>query len=110
MYRSILVPLDGSPFAEHALPLAREVARRTGVSLQILHVIPPFPVIDAGAPLLAALGHGLRPAPTAAQFQAQARAYLDGVLQRLGGTPPVPAAPVVLEGEVVTQGLSGKGE
>jgi hypothetical protein len=33
MYRSILVPLDGSPFGEHALPLAREVARRTGASL-----------------------------------------------------------------------------
>jgi nucleotide-binding universal stress UspA family protein len=96
MYRSILVPLDGSTFSEHALPLAREVARRTGASLQLLHVIPPFPVLDAGAPLLA-------DADLMAQFQAQARAYLAGVLQRLGSPAAVPAAPEVLEGEVVTQ-------
>ena len=29
MYRTILVPLDGSPFAEHALPLALSIARRS---------------------------------------------------------------------------------
>jgi nucleotide-binding universal stress UspA family protein len=28
MYRSILVPLDGSAFSEHALPLALSIARR----------------------------------------------------------------------------------
>ncbi len=30
MYRSICVPLDGSPVAEQALPLALELARRAG--------------------------------------------------------------------------------
>ncbi len=38
MYRSILVPLDGSPFGEHALPLAAGIARRAGARLQLLHV------------------------------------------------------------------------
>jgi nucleotide-binding universal stress UspA family protein len=96
MYRCILVPLDGSKLGEHALPLAREVARRTGASLKLLHVIPPFPVFDAGSPLLA-------DRDLMAQFQAHAQAYLDGVLQRLGGSASMPAAPVVLEGDVVTQ-------
>jgi hypothetical protein len=30
MYTSILVPLDGSSFGEHALPLALSVARQSG--------------------------------------------------------------------------------
>ena len=33
MYRSLLVPLDGSAFAEHALPLALGLARRSGATL-----------------------------------------------------------------------------
>jgi nucleotide-binding universal stress UspA family protein len=45
MYRKILVPLDGSGFAESALPLALSVAERTGGELHLATVvstIPPF--------------------------------------------------------------------
>ena len=38
MYRSILVPLDGSAFGEHALPLAAGIARRAGARLRLVHV------------------------------------------------------------------------
>ena len=38
MYRSVLVPLDGSTFGEQALPLAQSIARRAGASLQIVRV------------------------------------------------------------------------
>ena len=38
MYRSILVPLDGSSFGEHALPLAAGIARRAGAKLSLVHV------------------------------------------------------------------------
>jgi nucleotide-binding universal stress UspA family protein len=38
MYRSILVPLDGSSFGEHALPLAAGIARRAGARLRLVHV------------------------------------------------------------------------
>jgi nucleotide-binding universal stress UspA family protein len=41
-FRRILVPLDGSAFAERALPLAADVARRTGAELQIVHVDSTF--------------------------------------------------------------------
>jgi nucleotide-binding universal stress UspA family protein len=38
MNRSILVPLDGSTFGEHALPLAMSMARRLNASLCLMHV------------------------------------------------------------------------
>jgi nucleotide-binding universal stress UspA family protein len=38
MYRSILVPLDGTAFGEHALPMARTIARRFGSTLSLVHV------------------------------------------------------------------------
>ena len=40
MYRSLLVPLDGSAFAEQALPFALSIARRAAASLQIIAVMP----------------------------------------------------------------------
>jgi nucleotide-binding universal stress UspA family protein len=41
-FKSILVPLDGSPFAEQALPLAMELAKRGdgSVSLVLVHHVP----------------------------------------------------------------------
>ena len=50
MYRSILVPLDGSVFAEHALPVALAIARRSAATLQIarVHVAPFSPIEDLG--------------------------------------------------------------
>lgn len=41
MYRQILVPLDGSAFAEAALPLALELSRRTGADLHVVTVLEP---------------------------------------------------------------------
>ena len=38
MIRSILVPLDGSTFGEHALPLAMSMARRLDATLNLIHV------------------------------------------------------------------------
>jgi nucleotide-binding universal stress UspA family protein len=41
---SIVVPLDGSHFAEHALPIAIGLARRSGAVLKIVRVFTPHPV------------------------------------------------------------------
>lgn len=38
MYGRIMVPLDGSAFGEYALPAATELARRSGASLELVHV------------------------------------------------------------------------
>lgn len=43
MFSRILVPLDGSRFAEHAIPHAASIARRTGATLELVNVYqPPF--------------------------------------------------------------------
>jgi nucleotide-binding universal stress UspA family protein len=38
MYRRILVPLDCTPFGDQALPYAVAIARRTGASIELVHV------------------------------------------------------------------------
>jgi len=50
MIRTILVPLDGSRTAEHALPWARTLSRRTGAALRLARVrgIPPAPMAGEG--------------------------------------------------------------
>jgi nucleotide-binding universal stress UspA family protein len=42
MYQRIMVPLDGSPFSERALPLAVALAHRSGAELRLVHVLAPF--------------------------------------------------------------------
>ncbi len=41
MYRTLLVPLDGSPFSAKALPVAAAIARRTGAVLHVVTVLDP---------------------------------------------------------------------
>lgn len=43
MYRLIMVPLDGSRFAESALPVALSVSRRTGAPVHLVTVQEPIP-------------------------------------------------------------------
>ena len=43
-YRRILVPLDGSTLAEHALPLAQTLARAMAAELILLQVVVPLPL------------------------------------------------------------------
>ena len=42
MYRSILVPLDGSSPSEQSLPYAAALARRSGAPLQLVYVHTPL--------------------------------------------------------------------
>jgi nucleotide-binding universal stress UspA family protein len=72
MIKHLLVPLDGSPMAEVALPVASFLASCLGASITLVHVI------EAGAP---ATVHGQRHL----QAQAEAQLYLDEVAKRLAG-------------------------
>lgn len=47
--QSILVPLDGSHFAEHALPVARQIALRSGAMINLVHVHVPIINVSLGA-------------------------------------------------------------
>lgn len=45
-FRTLLVPLDGSLLAEHALPHALAIARRTGATIRLVHVHAPWDRTD----------------------------------------------------------------
>ena len=86
MFSTILVPLNGSPHAEAALPVAVEEASRHNARLVLLHVIvrpeqPPFP----GGPRSGPFCH---PAPCnpgkLVEDEAHAVAYLTDIRQRAG--------------------------
>ncbi|HZT83259.1 MAG TPA: universal stress protein [Gemmataceae bacterium] len=92
MFRSILVPLDGSPLGEQALPLAVSLARRVGAALEVAHVlVTPAPLYSERA---AGMENTLD-----ARAREGARAYLDGVLNRLAQSG-VPVTSALLEGGV----------
>ena len=69
MYRSILVPVDGTAFGEHALALAATVARRTGAGLHLAHAHVPA-IAPVGMDAVAAAG------PWNDILKEQAREYL----------------------------------
>jgi nucleotide-binding universal stress UspA family protein len=83
MYQSIVLPLDGSSFAEEALPLAAHLARDADVDLHLVHVIRPAPDVDFKSP-----GDDLawrtevREAASAALGERVARLRKSGVLAR----------------------------
>jgi nucleotide-binding universal stress UspA family protein len=92
VYRNILVPLDGSPFAEHALPLARSIARRCGANLHLAHVIAP--ITEAYVEGMFFAGELIE------DVRQRQREYLADVVKRLGMTEMVSST--VLEGEVAS--------
>jgi nucleotide-binding universal stress UspA family protein len=93
MYRSILVPLDGSTFGEHALPLAASIVRRAGARLTLAHVHEPMATLYGEGAI--ALSDDLD-----AHARREKSAYLDQVLARMGSAAPKSTATLLLEGGV----------
>ena len=93
-YRSIYVPLDGSPFAEQALPLAGEITRRAGAMLQLALVHHPVP----------ALATALEVPEIEAQLDQEGRAreqtYLNSIVERVRKSVNVPVTGTLLDGAV----------
>ena len=75
-FRSILVPLDGSPFAEQAVPLASRIAQPAGgkLRLALVHGLPPAPIDPVGAKLFTSIELATRKSE---------RSYLRGIQARL---------------------------
>ena len=92
MTRTILVPLDGSPFGESALPLAVSLARRSGATLALVHVHDAETTEHAGAP-----AHDLR-------FDAEVNELMNqdlvGTATRLRNDTQLPITATFLEGLV----------
>jgi nucleotide-binding universal stress UspA family protein len=98
MYRNILVPLDGSAFGEHALPLALAVARRAGASLQLVQVLPLVNPIYSEMPFYI---DDTTEGQILEHQQNVARHYLEETAARLKKlAPSVVISTVVLEGVV----------
>jgi nucleotide-binding universal stress UspA family protein len=86
MYRSIMVPLDGSAFGEYALPFALGLARRAGAQLHLVHV---------HAPPTAALAE-----TDDAALRAAHHMYLEGLVQRVRASWDVPITTIQLDGPI----------
>lgn len=93
MFQSIVVPLDGSVFGEHALPLALTMARRAKTPIKVTHVHEPLAVIYAEA--MVGQESSLDPA-----IRARESAYMTDVVERLRAASDVPVSSVMLEGSV----------
>jgi nucleotide-binding universal stress UspA family protein len=88
MYRSILVPLDGSGFGRHALPVAAAIARRTGGRVHLAHVHVPVEAVEVFGGL------------TDPDSRAAERSFLEEVARALAAAG-VPAETALLDGPTV---------
>ena len=79
MYHSILVPLDGSTFGEHALVFALSIARRAEVPLHLVHAHVPVALMYAENAFN--MEGTLDP-----KIREQEKAYLDGAAKRVAAT------------------------
>jgi nucleotide-binding universal stress UspA family protein len=82
MIRSILIPLDGSPLAEQALPLGTSIARRWGASIVLLQVIP-IPISAIGDALQGITGLDAQ-LSASRQFAAEYLGTVAGRLEKRG--------------------------
>jgi nucleotide-binding universal stress UspA family protein len=101
MFRTILVPLDGSPFAEHALPWALSLARRARAALDLVQVHVSFALKDP-------IPRGVPYHPTLeADGVQQEQLYLDATAKWLAAVRPVPISTAVVPGQTA-DGILGR--
>ena len=95
MPRTILVPLDGSPFSERALPVAVSLARGSGATLHVVRIHVPHtrpPVSLEGMPVS-------DPEKDSLRWEAE-RAYVTRIRERLGPRSELGTRIAVLNGPV----------
>jgi nucleotide-binding universal stress UspA family protein len=95
MPSSVLVPVDGSNFAEHALPYALGIARRTGASIHLALVHVPADATSSSYPLADALE------ARNAELRDYDAEYVQQLADRLESAG-VTIRPALLRGRVIT--------
>lgn len=94
MIRSILVPLDGSEFGEHALPMAASLAKKANATLHLAHVHQlVMPVTVEGVAILDTADLHVR---------LDEQAYIADVARRIAGRAPLKVEQALLDGDVVS--------
>lgn len=94
MLPSVLVPLDGSPEAEQALPWATSLASRTGGAIRLVGVHAPPAVYLDGQTLVGSVTPD-------EEVRAQEQAYLDEVEQRVRHAHGVSISSDLIDGSVL---------
>lgn len=94
MIRSILVPLDGSTFGEHALPLAMSMAKRLDASLNLMHV---HSLLDATYAELQVFDNTLDQ-----EMRDRERQYLQSIQKQVQDRLSVPVTIRNVDGDVAT--------
>jgi nucleotide-binding universal stress UspA family protein len=96
--RCIVVPLDGSTVAEHALPLALAIARRTGATIRLVHVHSVWESVpDPWQVSLFDLRVG--------RVRKEKQAYLRNIAKRIGKTNQVALSSVLIESSEIAGSL-----
>lgn len=93
--RKIIVPLDGTTFGEHALPLAMSIARGCDAQLHLLHVYPPLKGAQSEALFVDAALH--------AATKHERKEYLANLVRRLSGAAKLPVTAAFVERDDVAQ-------
>lgn len=89
----VLVPLDGSAYAEEALPLATSLAREFRRTLILVHVVIPFVPAVASIDAAAAIPMSIE------NDERAAREYLKGIRQRVAATTALPVESMIRMGD-----------
>lgn len=92
-YRSILVPLDGSELAEHALPMALSIARRHGAALHLVRVYVPVAGVYGE--------HAVRyDEALDRELMRRSQDYLDHIVSRVANVASIHATAALREGSI----------
>jgi nucleotide-binding universal stress UspA family protein len=89
--RDIVVPLDGSTFAEHAIPLALGIAEQCGSALQLVHAEVPVDLSDTDSALTA--------------LKREKKRYLADIVQQLSAKTSAFVSSRTIDGRAVSQTL-----
>lgn len=100
MYRSLLVPLDGSVSSEHALPYALSIARESGATLNLVHVHSQYESVRLQKMSLVADVLDV-------EIKKRMQHYFDHTVKRLTEVSSVPVAFTLLEGRYVAEVING---
>ena len=99
--RTLLVPLDGSAFGERALPLAVEIAERTGSELRIVHVDTTF-----GHPYTRdRLVQDKIVCDYCVELEWQNRTYLERIVEQIRNESSVRVTPILLNSRNVVAAI-----
>jgi nucleotide-binding universal stress UspA family protein len=96
--RTVLAAVDGTPFGEHAIPLAAAVARRAGAALRVVHVFSTRELAGEATWVMS-------DARWVFDLRRRRGEYLDGLVRRLERVRPLPVSGALLDGSDVAEAV-----